>query len=76
VKFDADIRPVFPCADNVIGLDYSSKALYIDNFGASADYPKYYRKMELKLKREQRKLSKRMEDGKNRVKKLQKSTKK
>lgn len=68
VEFDTEIQPVPPRMDNVIGLDYSSKALYIDNFGTSADYPKYYRKMEAKLKREQRKLSKRMKGGKNRDK--------
>ncbi|MEQ8156352.1 MAG: RNA-guided endonuclease TnpB family protein [Clostridiaceae bacterium] len=75
VEFDADIQSVLPCAENVIGLDYSSKALYIDNFGTSADYPKYYRKMESKLKREQRKLSKRMKGGKNRDKQRQKVAK-
>ena len=75
VEFDADIQSMLPCADNVIGLDYSSKALYIDNFGTSADYPRYYRKMEAKLKREQRKLSKRIKGGKNREKQRQKVAK-
>ena len=72
VEFDADIQPVLPYSDNVIGLDYSSKALYINSFGKPADYPGYYRKMEAKLKREQRKLSRRMKDGKNRGKQRQK----
>lgn len=75
MEFDTDIQPVLPCADNVIGLDYSSRALYIDNFGMPADYPKYYRKMEAKLKREQRKLSKRMKECKNRNKQRQKVAK-
>ncbi|MEQ8156454.1 MAG: transposase [Clostridiaceae bacterium] len=75
VEFDTDTQPVLPCADNVIGLDYSSKALYIDNLGIPADYPKYYRKMEVKLKREQRKLSKRMKGGKNRDKQREKVAK-
>lgn len=75
VEYDTEIQPVFPNADNIIGLDYSSKALYIDNFGTPADYPKYYRKMEAKLKREQCKLSKRMKDGKNRDKQRQKVAK-
>lgn len=75
VEFDAKIQSMLPCADNIIGLDYSSKALYIDNFGTSADYPKYYRKMEAKLKREQRKLSKRMKGGQNREKQRQKVAK-
>jgi len=75
VEFDTEIKPVNPSSDKVIGLDYSSKALYIDNFGISADYPKYYRKMEAKLKREQCKLSKRMKGGKNRDKQRQKVAK-
>ena len=74
-EYDTEIQSVPICMDNVIGLDYSSKALYIDNFGTSADYPKYYRKMEAKLKREQRKLSKRMKGGKNRNKQRQKVAK-
>lgn len=75
VEFDTRIQPVLPCMDDVIGLDYSSKALYVDSFAMSADYPKYYRKTEAKLKREQRKLSKRMKDGKNMEKQRQKVAK-
>ena len=75
VEFDIDIQEVLPCADDVIGLDYSSKALYIDSFGMSADYPKYYRKLEAKLKREQSKLSRRMKGGKNRDKQRKKVAK-
>jgi len=75
VEFEDKTQPVSPCAYNVIGLDYSSSALYVDNFGASADYPKYYRKMEAKLQKEQRKLSKRMKGGKNRDKQRQKLAK-
>jgi len=41
----------------VIGLDYSMKELYISSDGKSAEYPGYYRKMQEKLKKEQRKLS-------------------
>lgn len=75
VEFDAEIQSIIPCMDNIIGLDYSSKALYIDSFDRSAEYPKYYRKMEEKLKREQRKLSNRMKEGKNRDKQRQKVAK-
>jgi putative transposase len=75
VEFDAKIQSVLPNVDNVIGLDYSSKALYVDSLGLPADYPKYYRKMEAKLKREQRKLSKRMKGGKNRNKQREKVAK-
>ena len=75
VENDDEIPAILPCADKVVGLDYSSKALYIDNNGTSADYPKYYRKMEEKLKREQRKHSKRKKGGKNREKQRQKVAK-
>lgn len=44
--------------DNSIGLDYSSPAFYVDNQGRKPDYPKYFRKAEEKLAREQRKLDK------------------
>jgi putative transposase len=75
VEVDAEIEPVLSCADKVIGLDYSSKELYVDSFGDSADYPRYYRKLEAKLKKEQRKLSKRKKDGKNREKQRQRVAK-
>ncbi len=68
VDYEKEIPTVKPEKEAVIGLDYSSKTLYIDSTGKSADYPKYYRKMEEKLKREQRKLSKRTKGGKNREK--------
>ena len=29
---------------NILGLDYSSKSLYVDSNGNSAEYPRYYRK--------------------------------
>ena len=40
-----------------LGLDFSMNGLYKDSEGNEAEYPKYYRKWEKKLKREQRKLS-------------------
>ena len=44
--------------DNSIGLDYSSPDFYVDNQGKKPNYPKYFRKAEEKLAREQRKLDK------------------
>lgn len=41
----------------VIGLDYSQSCLYVDSEGNNAAYPHYYRKLENRLAREQRKLS-------------------
>lgn len=43
--------------DDSIGLDYSSPHFYVDSQGNKANYPKFYRTLELKLCREQRKLS-------------------
>lgn len=61
----ADVKPVIPHPDRVLGLDYSSPALYIDHAGSSADYPRYLRQMEVRLKREQRILSRRKKGGSN-----------
>ena len=44
--------------DNAIGLDYSSPHFYVDSNGNAANMPHYYHDAELRLKREQRKLSK------------------
>ncbi len=49
----------------MMGLDYSSKALYIDHTGISAEYPKFFRQMEARLIIEQRTLSRRKKGGSN-----------
>lgn len=51
-----------------IGLDYSSGSFFVDNQGKVADYPKFFRKSESRLAREQRRLSK-MKYGSNNYKK-------
>ena len=43
---------------NSLGLDYSSSDFYVDSEGNRADYPKYYRQLQDKLAKQQRKLSK------------------
>lgn len=68
VKYDAKITKIIPSKEKVLGIDYSSGSFYIDNNNQSADYPKFYRKSELKLKKEQAKLSRRKKDGKNKNK--------
>jgi len=47
-----------PNTNKFIGLDMDMKNLYTDSNGVRAEYPRYYRKMQDKLAREQRKLSK------------------
>jgi len=68
VEYEANIKPVEPTTETVLGLDYSSKSLFVDSQANNADYPKFYRKAEAKLKRAQRKLSKRKQGSKNREK--------
>ena len=75
VEFEQEIKTITPTVETVLGLDYSSKALYIDSEANSADYPRFYRQAEEKLKKAQRKLSKRKKGGKNRGKQRQKVAK-
>jgi len=75
VEYEAQIEPVTPTVDTTIGLDYSSKTLFVDSETNSPNYPKFYRQAEAKLKREQRKLSKRRKGSKNRDKQRRKVAK-
>ena len=75
VEFEADIKPVTPTTETVLGLDYSSKTLFVDSQANNADYPKFYRQAEAKLKKAQRKLSKRQKGSKNRDKQRRKVAK-
>ena len=61
--------------ERFLGLDYSMHELYIDSNGEEAEYPRYYRKAEEKLKKEQRKLSKMEKGSKNREKQRKKVAK-
>lgn len=53
---------------NFLGLDFSMHELYKDSNGNEPAYPRYYRRAEKKLKREQRKLSLMQKGSKNRDK--------
>ncbi|MGL5381055.1 RNA-guided endonuclease InsQ/TnpB family protein [Clostridium sp.] len=46
-----------PNIDKVVGLDYAQQNFYVSSDGEKANYPKYYKKSEKRLKIEQRKLS-------------------
>ena len=65
VEYEADIKQITPMPETVLGLDYSSASLFVDSQANNADYPKYYRQAEVKLKKAQRKLSKRQKGSKN-----------
>ena len=70
LEYDIEIEPVK--ANKIIGLDYSSPELYIDSNGNEPEYPKFYRRAEERLKREQRKLSLMVKGSKNREKQRRK----
>ena len=57
VEYDKIIPEIELSKDKVIGLDYASHSFYVDSQGREADYPKFYRKAQDKLAREQRKLA-------------------
>ena len=65
VELDKHVESVLPEKGKVVGLDYSSGGLYMDSEGNRADYPGYYRKSEEKLRKAQRKLSRRKKGGSN-----------
>jgi putative transposase len=51
--------------DKAVGLDMSMKELFVSSDGQIGNYPRYYRAMEEKLAREQRKLSKMVQGSNN-----------
>jgi len=57
VECDKIIPEIELSRDRAIGLDYASHSFYVDSQGKKADYPKFYRKEQDKLTREQRKLA-------------------
>jgi putative transposase len=60
---------------NYIGLDFSMSELYVDSNGNIPGYPRPYRIAQVKLAKEQRKLSRKKKGGKNREKQRQKVAK-
>lgn len=75
IEYESDIDVVTPTPETVLGLDYSSKTLFVDSQENNANYPKFYRLAEAKLKKAQRKLSKRQKGSKNRDKQRRKAAK-
>lgn len=54
--------------ESVVGLDFSMKELFVSSDGDIAEYPRFYRKAQKKLAKEQRKLSKYQKGSHNRNK--------
>lgn len=65
-EYENQVSQIAP--QTFIGLDFSMHELYIDSSGNEPQYPRYYRKSEQKLKREQRKLSLMQKGSRNRNK--------
>ena len=59
---------VVPLSDNVIGLDYASDGLYVDDKGNIGSNHKYYRESHKRLAKAQRKLSRKKGSRKNEAK--------
>ena len=57
VEYEFEVPDTKLDQENSIGLDMDMKNLYTDNDGIRAEYPRYYRQMQNKLAKEQRKLS-------------------
>lgn len=56
-EYEVEISQIEVNPENVLGLDMDMKNLFTDSQGNRAEYPRYYRQMQDKLAREQRKLS-------------------
>jgi putative transposase len=68
VEYEQEIPQIVVNQNNIIGLDMDMKNLYTDSNGTRAEYPRYYRQMLDKIKKEQKKLSKRKIGSNNRTK--------
>ena len=63
-EFEKEIQKM-PSNDKVIGLDFSMSELFISSENQRADYPKYFRMLEKKLKELQKSLSRKVKFSKN-----------
>ncbi|MCT4585094.1 MAG: transposase [Peptostreptococcaceae bacterium] len=63
-EFEQDIKQV-PNNNNIVGLDFSMKELFVSSDNQRADYPRFFRRLESKLAKEQRKLSRKKKFSNN-----------
>ena len=66
-EFEKDIKEV-PSDNNIVGLDFSMGELFVSSDNQRANYPRFFRKLETKLAKAQRELSRKEKDSKNRNK--------
>ena len=64
-EYERNIVPVATDPQNAIGLDYKSDGLYTDSNGNCCRMPKFYKKAEGRLAKEQRRLSRKKKDSAN-----------
>ena len=64
-----------PNKEHILALDYSQHDFYVDNDGRKANYPKYYKKLEDRLKLEQQKLCRKILKSNNWIKQKKKISK-
>ena len=63
-EFVADIVPV-PSDNNIVGLDFSMKELFVSSEDQRADYPRFFRKLEAKLAKAAQELSRKVKFSSN-----------
>lgn len=68
VEYEHSVKEIRPDPDKFLGLDMDIKNLYTDSQSIKAEYPRFYRKSQAKLAKEQRKMSKCILKSKNRDK--------
>lgn len=68
VEYEDNVQTIKINPDKSVGLDMDMKNLFTDSQGNRAEYPRYYRKMQNKLVKEQRKLSHCIKGSNNRNK--------
>lgn len=72
-EYSIDIENIQKNKDlNILGIDYSSSSLYVDSNGNKANYPKYYRSSQQRLRILQQKFSRQQKGSANREKTLNK----
>ena len=63
-EFEKDIKEV-PSDNNIVGLDFSMSELFVSSDNQRADYPRFFRKLETKLAKAQRELSRKVKFSSN-----------
>ena len=63
-EFEKDISEV-PSDNNIVGLDFAMSKLFVSSDNQRADYPRFFRKLEAKLVKAQRELSRKVKFSQN-----------